>query len=127
MEFKRNIIDCYIVSSTPKDMNSPLVIRSRYNEKEFIYTVLHELIHTMFADNFFKQPKEFGKHSKTTINHIVLFALIEKYYLEVVEDKEFLEKIKEISNSEVNKEYKKAWDIVEEKGYQDIIKTAITN
>lgn len=126
MEFKRNIIDCFIVSSTPRDMNSPMVIRSRYNNKEFIYTVLHELIHTLFSENRFKVPEKYIKESKTTKNHIALFALVEKYILEEMKDSEFLKEIKKVSNTEVNREYGRAWEIVTEEGCEEVLKmTAI--
>lgn len=111
LEFKRNIIDCFIVSATPRDMSAPLIIRSRYNEKEFISVMMHELIHKLFSDNKIKK-EGYENESKTTRNHIKIFNLMKKYYLEVLKDKDYLNEIMERSNTESNKDYRRAWEIV---------------
>jgi hypothetical protein len=113
LQFKRNIIDCFIVTATPKDMSSPLVIRSRYTEKEFIYIILHELIHILFSDNKVKYLEEYKNESLTTQNHIQLFLLIKKYHLNEINDPDYLEEIKNKSNTLQNKDYKRAWEIVD--------------
>jgi hypothetical protein len=119
LEYKRNIIDCYIVTATPRDMSSPLIIRSRYNEKEFLYIILHELIHNIFSDNKVKYNIEFKEDNQTIKNHVVLFLLIKKYYLEIEKDENFLNEIREKSNDPKNIDYKKAWEIVDTLDYKN--------
>jgi hypothetical protein len=122
LSFKRNIIDCFIVSATPRDMSAPLIIRSRYNPSEFIGIFLHELIHVFLADNKVKKQKGYEDESRTLINHLPVFALLEGYFTEVKQDEEILKFFKGLSgNNPKNIEYKKAWEVVEEKGYQKII------
>lgn len=120
LEFKRNTIDCFIVSATPRDMSAPLIIRSRYSEEEFLDSIRHELIHVFLSDNKLKKIEGFNNESKTTINHIKVFALLEKYYKEVLKDEDNLIRLKNKSD-EKNPDYLRAWEIVEEKGYQNIV------
>jgi len=111
LEFKRHIIDCVIVSATTRDMSAPLIIRSRYDEAEFVSIMLHELIHILFSDNLIK-VEGYEDESKTTRNHIRLFVLMKKYYIEVLNEPELLDKIMSIPDTEINKDYVKAWEIV---------------
>lgn len=123
LKFKKNIIDCFIVSATPRDMSAPLIIRSRYSRKEFMEALYHELIHIALVDNQNKHILEWNV-PKTTRNHLRVFALLEKYYLEVLKDKRGLKKLKKKSEGEKNIDYKMAWKIVEQLGYDQIIKNA---
>jgi len=122
LEFKRNIIDCYIVSATPRDMSAPLIIKSRYDEKEFMAAICHELIHILYSDNKVKRDNRFRDQSTTIQNHIFLFALLKQYYLEVLNDEVGFRKIYEKSSAVKNTEYRKAWDIVDEIGFNDLFK-----
>jgi|AntRauTorcE11897_2_1112592.scaffolds.fasta_scaffold06469_3 hypothetical protein len=122
LEFKRNVIDCFIVSATPRDMSAPLIIRSRYNEEEFLDTMYHELIHILFSDNKVSRDESFKNESIRVQNHIALHALLKKFYLEVLNDEVGFKRIYDKSSDEKNKEYRRAWDIVDEIGVDEIIK-----
>lgn len=125
-EFKRNIIDVYIVSATNRDMSAPLIIRSRYTAQEFIEVITHELIHVLFGDNNFHPG--FEEENSTTRNHIYLYAILKHIYLDLLKQPEIFQK--EITKytpenlvlHPVNADYARAWQIVEEKGYMNLIK-----
>jgi len=113
LEFKRNLIDCFIVSATPRDMSAPLIIRSRYNEEEFLDVMHHELIHVLLSDNKVKRLEGFEEESKTTVNHLRVFFLLKKFYLEILKDEISFNRIYEKSSDNKNKEYRRAWYILE--------------
>ena len=65
--------------------------------------------------------------SKTVYNHILVFAVLEKLYKEVLNfDKELIEKKVRTRSREQAKDYAKAWDIVEKIGADVIIKEMIS-
>lgn len=121
LTFKRNIIDCYIVSATPRDMSAPLIIRSRWSGEEFVNTLMHELIHVLFSDNATKKVVLDKEVSPRTTNHVMVFALLKKFYLDILQDEEKFEKYSVVFNPEINKEYVEAWEIVNSVGYDAII------
>lgn len=123
LEFKRNTIDCFIVSATPRDMSAPLIIRSRYNETEFMDVMYHELLHKLFTDNEIPKYEYTDEISSTTINHIDIFAILKYFYLEFLKDEDRFQKIKEKSADLKNIQYKKAWEIVDIVGYKEIMKS----
>lgn len=122
LSFKRNIIDCFIVTATPRDMSAPLIMRSRYTPSEFIGVFTHELIHVLFSDNKVEKQKGYENESSTLRNHVPVFALLDAYFTEVSDEKEILTFLKGLAgNNPKNADYKKAWEIVNEVGYQNII------
>lgn len=121
LKFKANIIDCYIVSAITRDMSAPLIIRSRYTEEEFIDVLLHELLHKLFVDNGLKKIKDL-EESKTTINHIKVFAVLKYLYLDFLKNEERLGRVMQKSKEGNNQDYARAWEIVDERGYKEIIK-----
>lgn len=127
LEFKRNTIDCFIVSATPRDMSAPLIIRSRFNETEFMDTMYHELIHKLLTDNSIPKYPHSDKMSLTIIDHIDVFAILVYFYHEFLKDKDRLLKVREKSADPKNIEYKKAWEIVDVVGYGEIIKNLRNN
>ena len=121
LEFQKNIIDCFIVSATPKDMSAPLIIRSRYTEEEFLDTIYHELLHILLTGNKIKKAEGYDEETKTTVNHINIFAILKYYYLDILNDASGLERVVAKSEDPKNIDYKKAWDIVDEVGYKKLI------
>jgi hypothetical protein len=119
LEFVRNRIDVLIISATDRDMSSPLIIRSRYDQKEFISVLCHELLHVLFADNKFVQKYE--EESQTTRNHIYVFAVLKYLFVDVFNEPERLDTEKSKSSLEKNIDYYKAWQIVEKDGYKNIL------
>jgi hypothetical protein len=122
LEFKRNIIDCFIVSATSRNMSAPLIIGSGCSEEKFLDTMYHELVHVLFSDNKTEKSEKFKEETMTVQNHVVLFAILKKFYLEVLNDEIGLKRIYDKSSDEKNKEYRRAWDIVDEIGVEFLIK-----
>lgn len=120
LHFQRNLIEVFIVSATDRDMNSPMIIRSRYDKKEFVSVLSHELLHTLFADNKFVQ--EYEQETQRTRNHIYVFAILEYLFKDIFNESERLKIEKSKSSPEKNSEYYKAWQIVEAEGHLNIIK-----
>lgn len=88
----------------------------------------HEILHFFLTANSilpeispFKIIKEMFpiENNAQTISHIILNAILKYIYLDVLKDNDRLLKDKERDCRYEN--YKKAWDIVEEKGYMEII------
>lgn len=125
LEFKRNRIDVFIVTATDRDMSSPLIIRSRYSEKEFINVLFHELLHNLFND--INLEKEYFLETETTRKHIYVFAILTYLFKDVLNEPERTEMEKEKSNPEKNGDYYKAWKIVGKEGYKNIIEKIKTD
>lgn len=75
LTFQRNIIDCFIVTATDRDMSAPLIIRARYTADEFLEVLLHELAHILMTDNGTKLNLNLHEN-KTIENHIPVYAIM---------------------------------------------------
>ncbi|PIT89297.1 MAG: hypothetical protein COU27_01075 [Candidatus Levybacteria bacterium CG10_big_fil_rev_8_21_14_0_10_36_7] len=115
LKLKRNILDCYIVSATNRDMSAPLVIRSRYTPDEFVDILIHELLHVIFVENNCMHKNV--TDNTTTNNHISLFGFLSFFFTEIIKDKDRLERMKQLKSNEINNAYIKAWEIVDHVGY----------
>lgn len=97
------------------------------NKNDFIDSVTHELIHQIESQNaekFRKWEKKFllkkyRNESITTKNHILLHAVHKEIFLKVYGRKRLNRQIKSHSKYPG---YKRAWEIVEEEGEDNIIK-----
>lgn len=105
--------------------SDPVIIPSNFNEWEFVNVATHELIHrflTFNTSNFNEDvvsPRLFPNESPTTAIHVVVNALLQFVYINVLDEPQRLEWDKERSGDF----YKKAWGIVEKEGYMNIIET----
>lgn len=127
LRWKEPKIICYVVGCA-RPISDPLTIGiySRNNINYFIDTLIHELIHQIQSQNYNKTKKwfdycykKYSKETKTTKNHIFLHAahykLLNDYYGQkrlkrnIEKDKKFID-------------YNRAWEIVQEEGYESIIK-----
>lgn len=118
-------IKCYVLRSG-RCFSDPLTIPYFKDKRDFIDVLVHELIHQVQiqgADNFplWLQyiKKKYPKESRLVIGHIFLHSVHKKIYLKLF-DKKRLEH--DLKISEKYHDYKRAWEIVEEKGVDDIIK-----
>lgn len=75
LSFQRNVIDCFIVTATNRDMSAPLIIRARYTANEFLEALLHELAHILITDNGKKLNLKLHEN-KTIENHIPVYAIM---------------------------------------------------
>ncbi|MEX0910378.1 MAG: hypothetical protein WDZ73_01335 [Candidatus Paceibacterota bacterium] len=121
LSFKRNLIEVFIVSAVNRDMSSPLIIRSRYNEEEFINVLIHELLHVLLADNEIKPTFKFGDETMSTQNHVYVFALMTYLFKDIFKEEYRLITERQKSSAFKNEDYFKAWNIVKTIGYQSIV------
>ncbi len=129
LEFHQNTIDVY-VAPWFNPISDPMVIGPAFKTKDgFINTLTHEMIHRLITDNttysydhdFRSDWKDmFGdKHSANTLIHIPVHAVMKKLYIEVINRPDLLEL--DIENTKQYKDYAKAWEYVDEIGYEQII------
>lgn len=126
LNFKRNVIDVYVVTGNPRSFSRPLVLRSGYSEGEFIINLTHELIHALLSDN-----EEIGtgkllldrfpEESPLTRNHIIVNAVLKYVYLDILKNEKLLERNLFLSKSHGSIDYVRAWEIVEELGYKNVV------
>jgi hypothetical protein len=106
--------------------SKPLTMYPHKTKQDFRDVLIHELIHNIQSQNseIYKKWAKFVKNkykdeSKLTRRHIFLHAVHKKIYLELF-NKNRLKKNIEKSNH--SKPYKRAWEIVEREGHENIIK-----
>lgn len=115
-------------------MSAPLIVNARYALSSFtknpipddvlISNIYHELLHN-YIDSFFPKNSplltKYKKESPGVLNHLHLFALEKAVYLKLG----WRSKLKEViakDQSLPNPDYKRAWDIVNNKeNYQDFV------
>ena len=109
-----------------RPISDPLTIGIYKDKKVFIDTLAHELIHQIQ----FQNEKNIGNWWKYVFNkykkepfktkgHIFLYAVHWKLLLEIFNEKRLKENIK---FDGPYSDYKRAWEIVEKEGYENIIK-----
>ena len=87
----------------------------------------HELIHRLFSDNIQNVVagkiflEMFPNENELIRNHIITHSVLKFIYLDLLKDKEKLEINIEKSSKSSFPEYKRAWEIVEEMGYKELI------
>ena len=127
LNFSQNIIDVHIVSGNDRQFSNPVVIKSGLKPDEFIESLSHELIHRLFSDNVQNVVagkiflEMFPDENELARNHIITHAVLKFIYLDVLKEKERLAKNIERSSKSSFPEYPRAWKIVEEKGYRELI------
>jgi len=130
IEFKRSIIDIYVVNGCNRSYASPIIVHSGLPLTALIDLITHELIHVLLNDYFGKHSDNklrtimknlYPNETGTTYMHIIVYSIY-KYIVSNVFDKEHY-KI-EIVNASKHKtnEYSKAWEYIEKEGHLAIIK-----
>ena len=127
LEFKRNAIDVYIVSGNPRQLSAPIVIKSGFSPDEFVDSLTHELIHTLFGDNGERIPisiwdEMFSGETSPVKSHVVVHAVLKYIYLNILKDEKRLERNIDVSKKHSTNDYSRAWEIVEKEGYIEVIK-----
>lgn len=124
LEFYQKIIDVYVVGRA-RSVSDPLIVSSHFAPDEFCDVLTHELIHRILTDNT-KRPdvgsiwsKMFPRESRLVRNHVLVHAVHEYLYREVLKDISRLNRDIEKCNEYPG--YKRSWEIVKETGYQQII------
>lgn len=127
LKWKEDFIYCYVVGSC-RPFSDPLTM-PMYNDKNyFIDTLIHELIHQLFTqEGNIKQTSKAWKYverkyrSETgkTRTHIPLQAILSYIYITFFDEKRLK---KDIISKSFFYDYKRAWQIVQQEGYQNIIR-----
>ena len=126
LEFYPNTIDVSIVRALRGGFSSPLTISALVPTERFVDVLTHELLHVLITDSTSAsgigliRKKLYGNvEPRLTRNHILVHAAHQDIYLNVLNDPKRL--ADDIKKCERNPAYKKAWDIVEERGCQNIL------
>lgn len=129
LSWQEESIICYVVGRCIP-FSDPLTIKV-YKEcplNYFVDVLIHELIHQLFTqgENMKKSKKawryfhqKYKREEFNAIIHIPVHAMHSHIILKYFGEKQLKEEIKSLSHLP---DYKKAWDIVREEGYQNIIK-----
>lgn len=130
LDFYQNTIDVYVAPCL-QTMSNPLLVNLRYSPDEFINALTHEILHRLLNDNTKKidlsaiQNSMFEGESLDTKNHILIHAGLKHIYLDVLKEPSRLERDIATCHKHKHDTYGRAWDIVEEQGYQDLINNFI--
>ena len=131
LTFTRNFLDIHIVSGNPRAFSRPIVIHALFKPQFFVSILLHELIHELWTENIDKVyptifKEMFPNEESITQSHVVLDAILEYIYTDIVKDKNVLQREKERAQEARTSGYVRAWEIVEELGYRDIINSFVS-
>ncbi len=129
LTFRQNIIDVH-VAPWFYAFSSPLVIGVIFKDEDTLVDVVaHEITHRLLTDNTSHEydydirddwKRSFGDtHAPATLTHIPVHAILQKLYLEYLDRPDLVELNKVTVKK--NEPYKKAWEYVEEKGYDWVI------
>lgn len=121
-------IICYAVTKV-RPFSVPLTVPVYKDKTQFIDILVHELIHNLFGQNkgrLLKDSKFYKKYRKYNLKtriHILLLAIHKALYLKFFSKKRIKRDIDRAEKySKKYPQYKRAWEIVEKEGYENIIK-----
>ena len=129
LPFSHSLIDCYIANSQSRDQIShPLVIGGGYTNREFLNALIHSLIHILADDNqqdynWHEVAKKLWPKQETFVAyHIMTNAVQEALYTDIMNNTDLvINLISESRDLNRGETHAKAWDVVEEKGYQKVL------
>ncbi|MEX2008449.1 MAG: hypothetical protein WD850_03100 [Candidatus Spechtbacterales bacterium] len=126
LTFFENRIPVYVVGSYEGAFSDPIVISSRTDSDWFVDVLTHELIHRLGDYNTQGVKAEvvtvglFSDITDSTIlRHVFVHAVHAHLYLEVLGDANRLKR--DVERGEEPPEYREAWNVVEQTGYQNIL------
>jgi hypothetical protein len=124
IHFRQNIIDVYVLPWKGA-ISNPMFISHLYSSDLVVDILTHELFHRLLTDNEEKIPygrairEMYGHEEASTINHVFVHAGLQFIYLDVLKEPNRL--TRNISRSLDRDGYKRAWEIVHETGYNELI------
>jgi len=126
LRWQEKDVVCYMTAGV-RPYSNPITISLRKDVGEMIDTLVHELIHRIYSEpenfkrvkkNWYGIVKRYEKYSRTTKYHVSILA-VHEHILRKYFTKKSLERQREANG---NKDYIRAWAIVEKEGYRNIIK-----
>lgn len=126
LNFLENFISVYIISGQKGGFSDPIVISPGVPDERFVDLLAHELVHRLLTFN--AERIEVGAifqkmfpdiNHKLTLNHIVVHAVLQYLYLDILNEPDRLER--DVSFHQGKPGYEDAWKIVQEKGYKQIL------
>ncbi len=134
LEFRKNIVDVY-VAPWFKAFSTPLVVGVHFDDEWFVRILAHELVHVLLTDNtttdFYAdyitlRKVSYGEDLDTKVlSHIEVHAVLEKLFRDIMGRPEWVEADKE--KCAVWPDYAKAWDYVEQNGYETVLQKVKEN
>ena len=125
LNFRQNTIDVFIVGKC-RSFSNPMVISSHYAKDDFVDVLTHEILHRLLTDNMNDRlnvseiwDMMFPGERMTVRNHVLVHAVHKHIYLDILKSPKRLKN--DIKTSSKFPDYKRSWDIVEERGYLVII------
>lgn len=128
LEFRQNYIDVY-VAPFGHSFSDPMVIASKTEADRVVEILTHEILHRLLTDNTKVKPEErladewwrmYGKeHSFVTVIHIPVHALMKYIFLDLMKEPKRYER--DVLRTQNYKDYRLAWDYVDQHDYRDII------
>lgn len=133
LEWKEKFIYCYMVTEGEFSLSDPMTLvvykKGSFRDLDvFVDYLVHESIHRIFSarDNFLSCKKawdyinrKYKKETRKTRIHIMVHAVHEHIYLKFYSKKRLERDIKWAKKHE---DYRRAWEIVQGEGYDNIIK-----
>lgn len=130
VQFYQNVIDVYIAPRFYA-FSDPMVLGIKHEPNRFVELLAHELMHRLLTDNdkfspdydfLTERQKLFGaEHSKVTLAHIPVHAMLEYLFTDILNEPERVENDLAELRKNGSDEYLKAWDYVRNEGYETII------
>ncbi len=127
LKWQEDCIICYIVKNCIT-LSDPLTMHAYKNYLDFMDTLIHELIHKIFYEHVnYKKTRgawnyinrRYRNENQKVISHIPVFAIMQHIYLRFFDMKRLERHINMMKSSP---DYARAWQIVQEEGYQNIIR-----
>jgi hypothetical protein len=126
LHFAENLVSVFVISGYYGGFSDPVVISSDVPEERFVNLLSHELTHRLltFNEEDISAGYIFDKMfsdilDAKTRNHIIVHAILQYLYIDVLNDQERLDK--DIQYYKDYKGYREAWDIVLERGYKQLL------
>lgn len=127
LEFYQPVIDVAVAPLLPS-ISTPLITNMRYEPEQWVDLVTHELFHILLTDSKPKfdydawQKEHCVDMERTTRNHILVHAGMKHIYLDIHSDPDRLKR--DMIESEQWEGYNEAWEVVEQRGYRDLIESS---
>lgn len=117
-------LECFIVGGLINPMSTPFImpilgrdgIRS---DEEFIDTMIHEILHIFVSGEksyFSFIDNKYSEESKSTKNHIIIYAFLEKVYKQLFDSQPL-----DYFRGDMPDGYAKAIEIVKKEGFESVI------